>query len=101
MRIDPEGVYRLKKTVLVAVWDGVGVLFDVRRRCCIELNRTGVEIIDLLGGGDPLSRIVQRLAETYGQPAARLQTDLEGFIGRLQEKGMIDGGNQTDTENQG
>jgi hypothetical protein len=101
MQIDPGGVYRLKKTVLVAVWDGAGVLFDVRSRCCVELNRTGVEVIELLQTNDPLSRIIQRLAEAYGQPAARLQKDLVGFIERLHEKGMIDGGNQTDIENQG
>jgi hypothetical protein len=101
MQIDPAGIYRLKKDVLLASFDGRGVLFDLKTRRCIEINQTGMDVIANLNGRNPLSRIIARLADDYDQPHECLQKDLQHFVGLLLERNMIDDGKRTNREDQG
>lgn len=101
MLIDPTDIYRLKEDVLMANFDGCGVLFDLETRRCIEINRTGMDVIAHLDGRNPLSRIIARLADEYDQPHECLQKDLQHFVELLLERNMIDGAKRTHPEDQG
>jgi hypothetical protein len=90
MPIDLHAIYSLKENVLRATFDTAGILFDLRSRCCLELNRTGIEIVDHLNGREPLALIIARLADVYGHPRALVQKDLESFIAILQERDLLD-----------
>ena len=96
MRIDMDTVYSLKKDVLIADFGEAGVLFDLNSRRCVELNRTGIEIIGYLNDHDPLSGIIDRLAADYNQTGGHIERDLADFMGRLLERNLIDGRHTTD-----
>jgi hypothetical protein len=90
MPIDLHAIYTLKENVLRATFDTAGILFDLRSRRCLELNRTGIEIVDHLNGREPLGLIIARMATVYGHPRALVQKDLESFIAILQERDLLD-----------
>jgi hypothetical protein len=77
----------------MAEFDAAGILFDLRSRLCLELNRTGIEVIGHLNGHDTLGQIIARLAISYGLPEAHLEKDIEGFIASLNERNLLDDGN--------
>ena len=101
MRIDLTQIYSLKEEVLIADFGESGVLFDLDSRRCVELNRTGIEIIGYLNGHDPLSRVKDRLAVDYDQPEDRMERDLAQFIESLLERNLIDGGQGKENKDQG
>lgn len=96
MHIDLDNIYRLKKNVLLAEFDGAGVLFDLNSRRCVELNQTGVEVLGYINGRDPLSMIITRFAANYDKTVEHLQEDLAHFIAMLLERNLIDGGQRTE-----
>lgn len=90
MQIDPQAIYALHDHVLLAEFENAGILFDLRSRRCLELNRTGVQVIGWLNGRDTFGQIIARMAEDYGQSETRLQNDLESFIAMLAERNLVD-----------
>jgi hypothetical protein len=101
LRIDPGTAYRLKKHVLLAEFEAAGILFDLRSRCCLELNRTAVEVVGRLDGHTTLGQIISRLAGVYELSAEHLQKDLEAFIAMLHERSLLDDGQDPNDKGQG
>ena len=80
----------MKPNILLAEFDAAGILFDLGSRRCLELNRTGIEVIGLLNGTDTLGKIIAQLAALYDEPQAHLKKDLESFISMLTERNLLD-----------
>ena len=75
---------------MLAEFEAAGILFDLRSRGCLELNRTAVEVIGHLNGHNTLGQIISRLAEVYELSEEDLQKDLESFMAILHERNLLD-----------
>ncbi|HWM93400.1 MAG TPA: PqqD family protein [Thermoanaerobaculia bacterium] len=66
-----------------------GVLLDLEQGKYFSLNGMGAEIWKKLQAGATLSDIQDHLQATYAAPPERIRQDLQRFVQRLQEMGVV------------
>jgi len=94
--------FRPKANVLVRELDGEAVLLDVATGRYFGLNATGVRIWVLLGEGEELGRIGERLQSEYapapessatiatGATGSAIRSDLCELCAALEREGLVD-----------
>ena len=83
-------IYHLNEKVLIATFSDGGVAFDLENRKCLQLNTSGIFILNMLDGVKTIEKVVQEMVLIYGQPYENLCKDLEIYLEDLREKGWID-----------
>jgi hypothetical protein len=86
-------VFCLKDTVLLAVFDDGGVIFELESRVCHEINRSGAQILQLLDGRKNIDDVVEILARTVSVSKERLRKDVAVFLNDLIKRGWVYGSN--------
>lgn len=81
-RIDPQKV--LWKEV-----DGLVVVLLISAGHFIELNKVGSAIWRLLAENKSVDEIVTSMTRTYDVAADRLTADIQSFIARMEEQGLV------------
>ena len=71
-----------------------GFLFDASDGSTYSLNRTGTFLLRGLIGGAPPADLVAGLSEQYGVDPATARRDLDAFLFRLEDLGLVQGGSQ-------
>ena len=66
------------------------VLLDLREGRYFSINPVGTAIWQQLEQGAERQTILDHLAAQFDAPADRLEKDLDGFVGMLDQKGLID-----------
>lgn len=84
-------VFGLKDTVLLAVFEDGGVIFEVESRICHEINRSGAQILHLLDGRRNIDEVVEILAGMLSESKARLRKDVAVFLNELIKRGWVYG----------
>jgi len=82
-------LYRPSRDVVTARRDGRCVLLDLERTRYWGLDETGTRIWDLLVEGLPFDRLIDRLAEEYGEERERLEADARRFVDILHATGLV------------
>jgi len=93
MRIKPianeHRVYSLNDTVLLAVFEEGGVLFDSKSRRCLEINSSGAHMLNFLDGRMNIEDVVHAVSARFREPEDRVRKDLDLFLKELIGKGWV------------
>lgn len=65
------------------------VLLDLERGVYLALNRSGAAIWTGLAEGREPSQIAATLAERHARPAEEMERDVNGFLGELARRGLV------------
>lgn len=79
--------YHLKDHILFTGFDDGGVVFDLDTRVSYEINRAGVEILELMNGQRELGEIIKTAAQIFDQPEDQMAVDITHFVSNLLERG--------------
>jgi len=90
LSIPPATRFRPKPSVLVRELDGEAVLLDLDTGRYFGLNATGVRIWAMLGEGEELARILERLADEYGSARDAIRSDLDELCAALEREDLVD-----------
>ncbi len=82
-------IFCLKDSILSAVFEEGGVVFDLDSRACHELNQTGAQILSLLDGRRPIDDVVSLLAEMLNASKETIREDTEVFLKDLIGRGWV------------
>jgi hypothetical protein len=82
-------IFCLKNSILSAVFDEGGVVFDLDSRACHELNQTGAQILSLLDGRRRIDDVVSVLAEMLSESKETIREDTEVFLKDLIGRGWV------------
>ncbi len=74
--------------------DGEVVILNLDTEVYFALEGVGLRVWQLMDEETSFAGILNRLETEYDVERARLQTDVEAFVGALAEKGLIQGGGQ-------
>jgi hypothetical protein len=69
--------------------DGGALLVDLRSGVCFELNRTGVEVWNLLGGGASIRSLCETLAARYDVPDETIAADVTSIVEALKRQELV------------
>jgi len=82
-------IFCLKDSILSAVFEEGGVVFDLNSRACHELNQTAAQILRLLDGKRRIDDIVSLLAETLSESKKTIRKDTEVFLKDVIGRGWV------------
>ena len=82
-------VFCLKDTVLLAVFEDGGVVFELDSRACHEINRSGSQVLKLLDGSRNIDDVVEILAGMLSESDEMLRKDLDLFLNDLIKRGWV------------
>jgi hypothetical protein len=82
-------MFCLKDSILSAVFEEGGVVFDLDSRACHELNQTGAQILSLLDGRRRIDDVVSLLAEMLNASKETIKEDTEVFLKDLIGRGWV------------
>jgi hypothetical protein len=82
-------IFCLKDSILSAVFEEGGVVFDLDSRACHELNQTGAQILSLLDGRRRIDDVVSLLAEMLNASKETIREDTEVFLKDLIGRGWV------------
>ncbi|UCH23588.1 MAG: PqqD family protein [Deltaproteobacteria bacterium] len=82
----------LKDSVLLAVFEDGGVIFELKSRFCHEINRSGAQILHLLDGRKNIDEDVEILAGMLSESKEILRKDVAVFLNDLIRRGWVYGG---------
>ena len=85
-------VFGLKGSVLLAVFEDGGVIFELESRVCHEINRSGAQILHLLDGKRNIDEVIEILAGILSESKAVLRKDVTVFLNDLVKRGWVYGG---------
>lgn len=88
-RILEYQVLCLKDSILLAVFEEGGVVFDLTTRRSHVVNRTGAGILELLDGKRSLKEVIQAFVEICGRPEKVVSEDAAMFLKDLLERGWL------------
>lgn len=89
MKILEDNVFCLKDHILFAIFEGGGVIFDVKNRMSYLLNQTAAGIINLLDGKKKIKEVIFKFAQFYEKPEECLRDDVENFFKNLIERDWV------------
>ena len=85
------GGYRPSENVVfTSLFDGTGVLLDLRTKLYYTLNETGRLIWEQLERGLGPEEIARRLSEEYDVSPEEALREVEEFLGKLREEGLVE-----------
>jgi len=79
----------IREHVRATAHEDGGILLDLEQGKYFSLNGVGAEIWKKLQAGASLSDIHHHLQATYSAPSERIRQDLQRFVQRLQEMGVV------------
>lgn len=82
-------VFCLKDTVLLAVFEDGGVIFDLESRFCHEINPSGAQILHLLDGRRNIDAVVEILVGMLSESKEMLRKDVAVFLNDLIKRGWV------------
>jgi hypothetical protein len=82
-------VFCLKDSVLLAVFEDGGVLFELESRVCHEINRSGAQILHLLDGRRNIDAVVEILVGMLSESKEMLRKDVAVFLNDLIKRGWV------------
>jgi len=82
-------LFCLRDSILSAVFEEGGVVFDLDSRACHELNQTGAQILSLLDGRRRIDDVVSILAEMLSESKETIKEDTEVFLKDLIGRGWV------------
>ena len=82
-------IFCLKDSILSAVFEEGGVVFDLDSRACHELNQTGAQILSLLDGSRRIDDIVLLLSEMLSESKETIRKDTEVFLKDVIGRGWV------------
>ena len=92
-RVEMDGIdkqiFHLKDAILLAEFKDGGVAFNKDSRDCHELNRTGVQILNLLDGRRSIADVVELLAEVLDESKETIKKDTEVFLEEVIGRGWV------------
>jgi len=95
MTIGPETRVRLARKVRLRLdpRSGIHVLLYPERG--LELSDSAARVAALAGEGLTAAAVVDRLAAAHpDEPRARIEADVMAFLRQLEERGLLDGGEE-------
>jgi hypothetical protein len=69
--------------------DGGALLVDMRSGVCFELNRTGVEVWNLLAGGASIRSLCETLAARYDMLDETITADVTSIVEALTRQKLV------------
>ena len=78
---NPDAAYRL--------YDGEGVIVQAETMMVRVVNPTGSRVWELLDGERTVGQVVETICEEYDVPAWEAEKDVLGFLGELEENGLV------------
>ena len=78
--------------VLIREVDGESVILDLKTERYLGLDRVGTQMWALLTTLDSIQAAYETLLKEYDVGAERLRQDLEDFVGKLVEQGLVEVG---------
>jgi hypothetical protein len=82
-------VFCLKDTVLLAVFEDGGVIFELESRVCHEINRSGAQILHLLDGRRNIDEVIEILVGILSESEEMLRKDVAVFLNDLIKRGWV------------
>jgi hypothetical protein len=82
-------VFYLRDTVLLAVFEDGGVIFELESRVCHEINRSGAQILRLLDGRRNINEVVEILVGILSESEEMLRKDMALFLNDLIKRGWV------------
>jgi len=79
----------LSQDVAFREMEGESVLLDLASGTYFRLNEVGTRLWTLLGQDGSLEKAAAALQEEYEVSPEKLQADLVGLLGQMQEKGLV------------
>ena len=76
--------------VVTRTYEGDTVALNIRTGEYYSIDSIGKRFLDVLQESSTLAGACTTLAETYGQPRERIQTDLAAFLDRMLELGLVE-----------
>jgi hypothetical protein len=74
------------------VWEQLGeatLVLDAQNSRYVKLNRTGAALWEALAEPTDTDALVRRLVERHGVDEERAAADVEAFLSRLRERGLV------------
>ena len=82
-------IFCLKDSILSAIFDDGGVVFELDSRDCHELNQTGAKILSLLDRRRSIEEVVLVLAEMLNESKEIIKRDTEEFLKDVVKRGWV------------
>jgi formylmethanofuran dehydrogenase subunit A len=87
-----DQVLRHNDDVVSSRLGDAGVLVNLRTNRILELNATGIRIWELIGEGQRVSAIADRLRAEFDVTPAEVDEELARLVDELVREGLIDAG---------
>jgi len=81
--------YSISTAALVREMDDGAVILDLDKGIYFGLDPIGTRIWHLLGKGDCLDEVANRILDEYDVDRATVERDLEKLIADLEERGLV------------
>lgn len=81
--------YTIEPNLIAKNIDGVLMIYNKQNGDMYEINDVGGDIFARLQQGLPFEKILNYLVENYDAPREIIQNEMEEFIGRLIELGIL------------
>jgi hypothetical protein len=82
-------IFCLRESILLAVFNEGGVVFDLESRVCHEINHSGAQVLTLLDGRKNINDIADAVAESSQESTDMIRGDVAKFLEDLTERGWV------------
>jgi hypothetical protein len=82
-------MFKLADDVLLQRAGEEALLVKLNAEDVFSLNATGLHIVEIVTGGQPLARVVDTIAAAYEGSPAQIAADVDRLVATLVERGLL------------